>query len=190
MAFVKVERKTVEQTDAVLMGLYLSDSKAFKGRSVVFTIARSIIAKLGWDDSDNRVRVAVYEGVREDAGFFMIQPSDQGYTASAGNKGSSHTPLRFSVIARRLRHYTLNDTKAESQIVQHMIDGDSLIVECPEWLKINPLSGKPEKPVEVEPEPKLLPAFPETRVSHSVQQPPPGMPKRRGRPPKGGHRYS
>jgi hypothetical protein len=119
----------------------------------VFTIARSIVAKLGWDDSNNRVRVAVYEGVREDSGFFMIQPSDQGYLASAGNKGTSVTPLRFSLIARRLRHYTLNDTKADSQVVPHMIDGNSLIVECPDWLRINPLSGKPEAPVEVKPEP-------------------------------------
>jgi hypothetical protein len=83
-----------------------------------------------------------------------------------------------------------------------MIDGNSLIVECPDWLRINPLSGKPEAPVEVKPTdlpdapvsqapPKPMPPFPETRVSHSVQQPPiPGMPKRRGRPPKGGHRYS
>jgi hypothetical protein len=140
--------------------------------------------------------LAVYEGVREDSGFIMIKPSDQGYLASAGNKGSSVTPLRFSLIARRLQHYTLNDTKADSEVVPHMIDGNSLILECPDWLRINPLSGKPEAPVEVAPEPtpqappKPMPPFPETRVSHSVQQPPPGMPKRRGRPPKGGHRYS
>jgi hypothetical protein len=72
------------------MGLYLADNKNVQGQvqTVVFTIARSIVAKLGWDDSNNRVRVAVYEGVREDSGFFMIQPSDQGYLASAGNKGT------------------------------------------------------------------------------------------------------
>src|SRR4051812_48710067 len=167
MAFVKIERKAVDLADVVMMGLYLADSKTFKGKSLVFSIARSVIAKLGWDDSDNRVRVAVYEGVREDSGFFMLSPSDQGYLASAGNKGTSITPLRFSLIASRLRHYTLNDTRVDSKVVQHMIDGDSLIIECPDWLKINPLSGEPEAPVEVKPEPlKPMPSFPETRVSH------------------------
>src|SRR4051812_46139284 len=124
MAFVKIERKAVDLADVVMLGLYLADSKVFKGKSIVFTISRSVVAKLGWDDSNNRVRVGVYEGVREDSGFFMLAPSDQGYLASAGNKGTKDTPLRFSLIPRRLQHYTLNDTKADSRIVQHMIDGD------------------------------------------------------------------
>lgn len=191
MTFVRVERsrKIIREFGAIVtLGLYLADGVKFKGRSVVFTLSRSVIATLGWEVVDNRIRVAVYEGVGKDEGFLQVQPFEEGYLASAGNKGNDDTPLRFSIVANRLQHYTLNDSQANSRAVQYAVDGNSLLIECPEWLKFNPLTAPPEP--EPEPKPVVLPPFPQTRVSVPEPAHPAMMPKRRGRPSKGGHRYS
>jgi hypothetical protein len=185
MPFVEIKRGQSakgEVGDAVAMGVYVADGKEIKTRSVIFFISRSVAAKLGWEIIDHRFPVTLHEGVGSDQGFLMITPGvdGQGYTATGGNKSTHRTALKFAVVAQKFNHYTLNDTRVATHPVTYVIDNNSLIIECPDWLKFNPLTA----PLEPAPEPK-----PETRVSISTPQPH-VFPKRRGRPPKGGHRYS
>ena len=156
MAFVKVNKSkhNVTEGNAVLtMGAYLGDGKVHKSRSVAFRFTRTLMEQLGWI-RDGRVGLAMYEGTDKDAGFLQITPEPDGYTLVVNNRGSSNsTGGAISVTADRFKHYVLNECPVSTCVAQHSVDGNSLIIECPEWLRFNPESVP--KPTPVAPPPPI-----------------------------------
>lgn len=185
MPFIKINTHhhfSKAYREPVAMGIYSGNGKDIKTRSVVFRIALDLCNQL-WPTPDGEfLHLGVYEGVAEEAGFLQICQDPLGYKVRPNMTNKKLTAYTFSVVAARFEFYTLNDTEARLAPVLHMVEGNTLIIECPDWLRVNPLTQPaiptPPKPITPPPPPK--PAQP---VMAEIKRP-------RGRPPKGGYRYS
>jgi len=128
-------------------------------RSIYFALTRPLIEQVGWhiaaDEERETIRVAVNEGSGEDAGFLLLSEDlEKGYAfgTNAGRKGQS---MSGGVSVTRFRHYVLNDTTQdiEPEAVEFTVDEEehTILVQCPDWLRYNPLSvpleAKPVAPV-------------------------------------------
>ncbi len=142
MAFVTVEKIRSGAIGAagvpcVTMGAYLADGKAHKSKSVNLRITRSLVDIIGWPVDGRTLFLAVREGTDADKGFLQIMPDPQGRRTTQPTDGQGFS---LSLAIASLKHYVLNECPVSSSVVQHMIDGDALIIECPDWLRYNPLS--------------------------------------------------
>lgn len=142
MAFVKIEKSRIggairNNTVAVTMGSYLADGKVHKSKSVSFRLTGALIKQLGWIVEERRIRISVLEGTDKDIGFIQLMPDPDGYSASQKYESQG---ISVNVTAERFAHYVLNECPMPSRTVNHMIDEGTLIVECPDWLRFNPLS--------------------------------------------------
>ena len=144
MAFVKTKPKLRagrNVTDTVAMGVYLADGKSLDRKSVVFRFSGSVLDTLGWQPTNDTVmRVIVLEGTDTDIGFLQLVPDTSGYAVTGKGK-STNLSRGISIGIDRFQHYVLNEPGAvPSATVQYVIEGDTLLVECPDWLRFNPQS--------------------------------------------------
>ena len=156
MAFVQLNKSRVVtasvQEPFVTMGTYLADGKAHKGRSISFRFTHPLILQLGWELKDRKIGVGVNEGIGEDAGFLqLVNDEIHGYRGSQGSatRVREYQGVSISVTIERFKHYVLNECPVSAHIVNHMIDNNTLIVECPDWFRFNPQSV-PEQPKQEE----------------------------------------
>ncbi len=153
MPFVKVHKARMGtptgNEPVVTMGAYLADGTVHKGRSVAFRMTYPLVLQLGWPLKDGKIGLGVLEGTGSDQGYLQIVVDEQnGYRASQGSKdreGHTYYGLAISLTTERFKHYILNECPVTSSAVNHIVDGDTLIIECPDWFRFNPQSvSEPE----------------------------------------------
>lgn len=142
-----------------------------KPRGIYFSISEEVIRDLGWDTMPSVVsperktcKIEIQEGVGKDAGFLLFTaPMDKLSTPYLFGtaKGSSRAFIT-QVSITRIKHYVLNEVPALSTVVEFTIDEKerTILVQCPDWLRYNPLSYQ-----EPEPEPKQEQAV---KLAHAV----------------------
>jgi hypothetical protein len=169
MAFVKSKPKNKPGRtfpDTVTMGVYLADGKAVDRKSMVIRFAKTVLEQLGWI-TDPPTTVAVFEGTDTDVGFLQIAIDPQGYFVT-GTKSKTGQSRSITVPLERLNHYVLNDpAPIPSSPVQFVIEGDTVLVECPDWLRFNPLSVEPKVTEIMPPQPTKDAATHKTYVPRS-----------------------
>jgi hypothetical protein len=144
MAFVRIKPKKSTgrgAADSVSMGAYLADGKDISRKSVVFRFSRSVVEQLGWDKEGTTA--VVLEGTDTDVGFLQITPDPAGYSVT-GKSTKSAQSRGITVAIDRFQHYILNEAPVPTMPVQFMVEGDTLIVECPE-----PVADPPPQPTRV-----------------------------------------
>lgn len=170
MAFVKVNKSRMgtrpDENPNIRMGWHKQGETA---RGLYFGITRILVEEVGWrlveqtpKDGSDQVRVAciidVMEGIHEDAGFFMLTESETGYRLGTNKGSSSSASLSMNVALNRLRHYVINDAEIEVEphSVEFTIDSKdkTVLIQCPDWLRYNPLSV-PDKEPEPPPPPQV-----------------------------------
>jgi hypothetical protein len=161
MPFVKIIKSAIgarhNTIEEIRMGSRFQSAKQ-SSRSIYISLTRSVIERLGWkltateDSKDGRVYVtmAVNEGTVEDAGFWLLVEDEKGYVAGSGKGNTSGQSFGCGLSLTRLQHYVLNDTAQEMapEPVEFTIDEKehTVLVQCPDWLRYNPLSvPEPEK---------------------------------------------
>jgi hypothetical protein len=154
MAFVKTKPKLRAgrgRTDAVSMGVYLADGKDVERKSVTFRFSSSVLDKLGWKPVDGKpFFVNVLEGTDTDTGFLQLAPDVDGYSVTGKTAAPENSVQSRSITVGidRFQHYVLNEPgPVPSAPVQYVIDGDTMLIECPDWLRFNPLSVPQPEPV-------------------------------------------
>src|SRR5580765_2060661 len=148
MPFVKVVKARIGTPTGgepvVTMGAYLADGAVHKARSVAFRMTYPLIVQLGWPLKEGRIGLGVLEGTGSDQGYLQLVVDEQhGYRASQGTRereGHTYYGLAISLTTERFRHYVLNECPVSSAPVNHIVDGDTLIIECPDWFRFNPQS--------------------------------------------------
>lgn len=185
MPFVKIERRRFLDTSTahpISMAIYKADGKKVKIRSVVIRITEEFYKQVWPNATDDRVRIAVLEGTGKDAGFLQLQLDEHGYTGSSVLSGQTVVARAISIASQRFKYYILNDTEAPMDPVQFVVDGNTVLIECPSWLVFNQLTApdEPEPPKPVTPPP---PSW-QTKPVHAEMKRP------RGRPPKAGYHHS
>jgi hypothetical protein len=152
MAFVRVEKMRVGgnmPTDPqVTMGAYLADGKKHRSKQVGFRISRPLINQLGWKPENDKLHIAINEGSGDDAGFLQLVPDPKGRRTTI--EPDTNQGIAINATADAFRHYVLNECPVSTTVVTHIVDGNALIIECPDWLRFNPLSVP-------QPEPKPTP---------------------------------
>lgn len=167
MAFVKVTkatglgRATRTGQPIVRMGAHLHDGKT--PRSIYLSITPEAIDQVGWTvdnvvsqrkTKDGRVydraacRIALNEGVGEDAGFLMLsEDTERGYTI--GTTRGIRTAFTVNIGIAGVKHYTFNELPMDPKEVEFTIDpkDKTILIECPDWLRYNPESYTPAKEV-------------------------------------------
>ena len=147
MAFVRVDKSRQGGTHLavpmVTMGTYLADGKKHKTKHIAFRISRPLLEQLGWAFDGVSVNVTVNEGTDKDSGYLQLVPATadlhtRRLTLSHGGKGNQGVSV--SITADNFRHYVLNECPVSADITPHIVDGDTLIIECPDWLRYNPQS--------------------------------------------------
>lgn len=158
MAFVRVDKSRQGGTHLampiVTMGAYLADGKKHKTKHIGFRISRPLLIQLGWKFDGVSVNVTVNEGTEKDSGYIQLVPTEpdlhtRRLSLSHGGKGNQGVSI--SITADNFRHYVLNDCPVSSDVVPHMVDGDALIIECPDWFRYNPQSVAEPEPSRVTP---------------------------------------
>jgi hypothetical protein len=145
MAFVRVaaiHRPRSVVDEVVTMGLYLADGKKVQRKSIAFRFSRALLDKLGWAVDKSTV-VGVFEGIGEDIGFWQIAPDTSGYVVATKGRDSKkpNQGAAFMLNTINLQHYVLNEPgPVSAKVVQHIVEGNILIIECPDWLRFNPQS--------------------------------------------------
>ena len=149
MAFVKVDKaRRIRGMGApvITMGSYLADGKLHKSKSVAFRISAALVEQIGWKADDGRIRLSVFEGTDKDKGFLQLMPTEDGYAGTFRNKSQG---VSINVTIERFKHYVLNECPTSAQPVDHIIDGEALVVECPDWLRFNPQTVPEPEPAPV-----------------------------------------
>lgn len=165
MAFVKVTKSRIgagihQSQPMISMGAYLADGKVHKSRSVAFRITYALIEQLGWPLAEGKIGVSVLEGTGVDQGYVQLVHDDAfGYRGSQGStdRDREHQGVSISLTAERFKHYVLNECPVVAGVVNHIVDGNVLIVECPDWLRYNPSSVPQEEKVPVQETKRPLP---------------------------------
>jgi hypothetical protein len=150
MPFIKIKksRTGLHETEPVMaMAAYLADGK-FKSRIVNFRFNRMLLGLLGWEVHEGRIRLAVHEGTGTDKGLLQIVPDPGGYSGTRVTDGHG---IAITVSIDRFKHYVLNECPMPSNLVNYIIDDDILIIECPDWLRFNPLSEELDKVTQLHP---------------------------------------
>jgi hypothetical protein len=174
MAFVKVNKSSVGAFNyglpIIRMGSHLQSEKQ-SSRAIYFSVTRPVIEQAGWKisgikGSDDRVAVAiaVHEGTGTDAGFLLLEEEEGGYRLGATRADKQTHSFAMNVSVSRLKHYVVNDPLIEKSVqeVEFTVDEKehTVLIQCPDWLRYNPLSVQEEPdPVEeyVEPPPPPTP---------------------------------
>jgi hypothetical protein len=159
MAFVRIDKSSVGASYTgiveIRMGSKLKDEHG--PRAVYMSVAKPIIDEIGWtykELEDRRTMfVYVHEGTGDDAGFWMMEQTDDKHGYSLGSQGK-HASFTMGISTSRLQHYVLNEHSVEPAPVDYTIDAANkcILIECPDWLRYNPQSvpEQPEAKVEVE----------------------------------------
>ncbi len=154
MAFTQINKSSLGShavKNEIRMGSR-RQSQSVPQRSIYFALTRDVIAQVGWtvtvddDDGGDRewIQVAVNEGSEEDAGFLLLtEDKAKGYIFGT-NKGQTGFSLAGSVSCSRFKHYVLNDTSIDIEpgAVEFTVDekAHAILIQCPDWLRYNPLS--------------------------------------------------
>lgn len=157
MAFVKIDKSlrgtAFEQGEpAVRMGTHRSES----GKTIYFTITRTLVENLGWDikstEKRDTIRVAIHEGVGEDAGFWLIEEDlVNGYML--GGETGKRQAFTSNLMHSKFKHYLLNDDQVPVHDVEFVIQDKAILVQVPDWLRYNPQSYKEPPKLELTPPP-------------------------------------
>ena len=148
MAFTRVEKLRVGGHMApelvVTMGAHLADGKKTNSKGVAFRISRPLVTQLGWIPDDNgRLRIAINEGSGSDKGFLQLVPDPKGRYAVMKSHTNQGVSLNSDILS--FNHYVLNECPVSAHAVTHVVDGNALIIECPDWLRFNPQAVPEEK---------------------------------------------
>jgi hypothetical protein len=159
MAFTRVEKLRTglagTTTPQVTMGAYLADGKKHKSKQISFRISRTLISQLGWEAEDGKLYIAINEGSGSDKGFLQLVPDKEGRRVSI--EADTNQGIALNTVIESYKHYVLNDCPVPTHVVNHVVDGNALIIECPDWLRYNPLSEPQPEP---KPEPKIVDMHP------------------------------
>lgn len=159
MAFTRVEKLrpggwTLIEPQ-VTMGAYLADGKKHKSKQVSFRLSRALIAQLGWAPEERKLFIAINEGSGSDKGFLQLVPDPKGRRTTL--EEASNQGVTLNSIVESFKHYVLNECPVATHVVNHIVDGNALIIECPDWLRYNPLSEPQPEP---KPQPKIVDMHP------------------------------
>src|SRR5262245_49655199 len=151
MPFVRVEKlfnrpNSTNIEKAVRMSKH-GPSKSVKFPTIYFAITRALADEVGWQVEKSTkdrtiINLDILEGTGKEAGFLMLMPNKLGYAfgASRSKPGDGDRYERYSlacsITASSLTSYTLRepDVSAYAANVDYTIDGNSLLVQCPDWL--------------------------------------------------------
>lgn len=163
MAFVKLP-KGFKRVKTDELDVRMGSHRTKVGRTLYLAISEGTVETLGWQVNRSEsgkhrrvVRIAINEGVGEDAGFLQItEDIDIGYTLGADHKNAGS--YATNLVATRLQHYLLNDDDVHVEKVEFSLDEKekAILIQCPDWLRYNPQSyQEPERPkLELTPPPK------------------------------------
>ena len=177
MAFVKLDKSnrgpvfTLEER--VTMAAHLGDGGPHKSKSISFRISYPLRMRLGWEPVDRRIAIGVYEGTGTDRGFFQLIAEPDGYVATINssknktNRQATHG-VSLQVTTLRMKHYVLNECPVTAHVVSHVVDGSTLIVEAPDWLRFNPLSVSEDEATHVVSSP--VPQPPSVTTVHHIER--------------------
>lgn len=145
----------------VTMGAYLADGKKHTSKSIIFRMTNALVEQLGWTfDADDSLYVKVHEGNGPDAGFLQIVPSEPSVGArkiTRSKEASKRQGISVSISVDSMKHYVLNECPVAAAEQVFTVDGDVLIIQCPDWLRYNPQSYKePEVKKPTTPRPPTL----------------------------------
>lgn len=148
MAFVKTKPKKTPgrgYIDDVTMGVYLADSHGIERKSVVFRFSPDVLNQLGWN-GDPPTRVSVLEGTGSDTGFLQVVVDQHGYSVT-GTKSKTGQSRSITMAVDRFNHYVLNEPgPIQAERVQFSVEADYILIECPDWLRFNPLTAPAPEP--------------------------------------------
>jgi len=155
MAFVRIEKSNVGQWanrgPEIRLGLNMQSDKV--ARSVYIAVTPATIHEAGWvvkraDSGRTYVCIDLHEGTYEDQGFLMIVQSEKGYVLGT-NKVQTNTKYEGSSLTchismTKFKHYVPNELIDIPPVpVEYTVSEGGLLVQCPEWLRYNPLSLPP-----------------------------------------------
>lgn len=154
MAFVKVVKSFVGTghmiEPVVRMSCHLQSSKQ-SSRALGFSFSRPAIEAAGWpigvDGERTYTSFSIHEGTGSDAGFLLLIYDMDGYRSGGSGKRTGTFSVNISI--NRLKHYVLNEQPPqahEQEDVGFTIDKNekSILIQCPDWLRYNPLTAPKE----------------------------------------------
>ena len=159
MAFVRVEklRRGIGSMllPIITLGAYLADGKVHKTKSIGMRFSDPLIQQLGWKLDERSMYININEGIDDDQGYLQIVQTTEDIHArriTRSEKGGHHG-IALNMGADALKHYVLNECPVPAAPATHMIDGNALLIECPDWLRYNPESvpKKASPPVQLHP---------------------------------------
>jgi len=160
MAFVKISKSAVGARNLSVaelrMGSHLhTGQETGIPRGIYISMTPALVRQVGWaveevaSQRTNKTgetyvraicRITIHEGIGEDRGFLMLVEDENGY--SLGTTRSVNTSYNTNIAAQALSHYVLNEVPVPPALVQFTVDEKekTILVECPDWLRYNPLS--------------------------------------------------
>jgi len=128
----------------IRMGSQLAGNKT--PRLITISISRPALALVGFtafSEVNTKCRLRIDEGWGDDAGFWLLTPKpldtrERTYacTASSNRFSTVHAQVPMHIIT----HYVLNEKPIDAHDVEFDVQGESLLVQCPDWLRYNPQS--------------------------------------------------
>jgi len=155
MPFVTVRKgihgraATAHGVAVVRMGCGLATGTQ-KPREVGISVSKQAIIDAGFTDFSSeptRCRMQVDEGWGDDAGFLLLtpRPSSETQHRACSSASDNWTTTQISIPVIMLKHYVLNECPVPQADVQFTIDGNSILVQCPDWLRYNSQSLSPQQ---------------------------------------------
>jgi hypothetical protein len=148
MAFTRVEKLRTGGHGAIMpqvtMGAYLADGKKHKSKQINFRVTRALINELGWEPDNDKLYIAINEGSGSDKGFLQLVPDKMGRRTTV--EADTNQGMAINATLDSFKHYVLNECPMPTEVVNHIVDGNALIIECPDWFRFNPLSEPQPEP--------------------------------------------
>jgi len=176
MPFVKLNKSRsgayYDNTEPQVRMGYRLQSDIMPSRAIYFALTQSAVAAAGWKAEERPngrvvVTVDILEGTHDDAGFLMLMPDPKGYsfgTNRATGENATNTSLTCHIIAAKFKHYVMNDPdEIDPHVVEHSYMEGGILIQCPDWLRYNPLSlpvrqePSPPRPTKDDADNKMLP---------------------------------
>jgi hypothetical protein len=146
MPFIKIVRfkgRSSHDFDGITMGAHLQGSENKRG--LYISISRSVLERTTWSpiNRENKVsyRITIQEGVGAESGFLQLVEDVNGYMFSTSSKNTK-LGVSAGIYEGSLSHYVLNEVPVAARPIDFSVedDGATILLQCPDWLRYNPLS--------------------------------------------------
>lgn len=127
----------------ITIGAYLAEGIS-KPRNISFRIPFQIMIDSGIPFENHKAMIGIHEGVGTDVGFVQLyhEPDPRvGISSSQGHKKERTEPSNQGFTAsfrfERLQYYAPTEWPITATQVNHIVEGNSLIIEVPDWFRPN-----------------------------------------------------